>query len=109
MIRKFLLVSLLIFTALATSAVEPEKDCAYLDATVRRLNELQNGHDMEAIAELCREALTAPRDTLEAYPLSYAFYDCYIYALNASGKFGDVEPLAREGMPFFEASLKPTE
>ncbi len=109
MIRKALLAIILIFTVLSASAAEPVKDCAYLDATVRRLNELQNEHDMEAIAELCREALTAPRDTLEAYPLSYAFYDCYIHALNALGKFGDVEPLVREGQPFFEASLKPTE
>lgn len=109
MIRKALLAIILIFSVLSASAAEPVKDCAYLDATVRRLNELQNGHDMEAIAELCREALTAPRDTLEAYPLSYAFYDCYIYALNALGKFGDVEPLVREGLPFVETALKPTD
>ena len=47
MIHKFLLAILLLFTAFTTEGAEPVKDVAYLDATVRRLNEMQNGHDMD--------------------------------------------------------------
>lgn len=86
------------------------KDEIYLDATIRLINFYRNSEGMQQRrAELARKALSAPKSVLESYPLTYAIYECYVQALNDLWKTADVENIVKEGLPYVEKSLKPTE
>lgn len=86
------------------------KDETYLDATIRLIDFYRNSEGtQQRRAELARNALAAPKSVLESYPLTYALYECYVQALNDLWKTTDVESIVKEGLPYVEESLKPTE
>ncbi|MCM1141862.1 MAG: CHAT domain-containing protein [Muribaculum sp.] len=86
------------------------KDEIYLDATIRLIDFYRNSEGtQQRRAELARNALAAPKSVLESYPLTYALYECYVQALNDLWKTTDVESIVKEGLPYVEKSLKPTE
>lgn len=86
------------------------KDEICLDATIRLIDFYRNSEGtQQRRAELARNALDAPKSVLESYPLTYALYECYVQALNDLWKTTDVESIVKEGLPYVEKSLKPTE
>lgn len=54
------------------------KDGTYLDASLRLIDFCRsNDHSSQRMAELARNALSAPKDVLDNYANTYAIYECY--------------------------------
>lgn len=85
------------------------KDETYLDASLRLIDFCRsNENSSQRMAELARDALSAPKEVLDNYANSYAIYECYVQALNDLWKTSDVENIVKEGLPYVEKSLDPT-
>lgn len=85
------------------------KDATYLDASLRLIDFCRsNDNSSQRMAELARNALSAPKDVLDNYANTYAIYECYVQALNDLWKTSEVENIVKEGLPYVEKSLDPT-
>lgn len=85
------------------------KDATYLDASLRLIDFCRsNDNSSQRMAELARNALSAPKDVLDNYANSYAIYECYVQALNDLWKTSEVERIVKEGLPYVEKTLNPT-
>ena len=85
------------------------KDETYLDASLRLIDFCRsNDNSSQRMAELARNALSAPKDVLDNYANTYAIYECYVQALNDLWKTSEVENIVKEGLPYVEKSLDPT-
>ena len=85
------------------------KDETYLDASLRLIDFCRsNDNSSQRMAELARNALSAPKVVLDNYANTYAIYECYVQALNDLWKTSDVENIVKEGLPYVEKSLNPT-
>ncbi len=85
------------------------KDEVYLDASLRLIDFYRsNDNSSQRMAELARNALSAPKKVLDGYANTYAIYECYVQALNDLWKTSDVENVVKEGLPYVEKSLDPT-
>lgn len=85
------------------------KDETYLDASLRLIDFCRsNENSSQRMAELARDALSAPKEVLDNYANSYAIYECYVQALNDLWKTSDVENIVKDGLPYVEKSLDPT-
>lgn len=85
------------------------KDATYLDASLRLMDFCRsNDNSSQRMAELARNALSAPKDVLDNYANTYAIYECYVQALNDLWKTSEVERIVKEGLPYVEKTLNPT-
>lgn len=85
------------------------KDATYLDASLRLIDFCRsNDNSSQRMAELARNALSAPKDVLDNYANTYAIYECYVQALNDLWKTSEVERIVKEGLPYVEKTLNPT-
>ena len=85
------------------------KDETYLDASLRLIDFCRsNDNSSQRMAELARNALSAPKDVLDNYANTYAIYECYVQALNDLWKTSEVERIVKEGLPYVEKTLNPT-
>lgn len=85
------------------------KDGTYLDASLRLIDYCRsNDSDRQRMAELARNAISAPKEVLDDYANTYAIYECYVQALNDLWKTSDVESIVKDGLPYIEKSLDPT-
>ena len=85
------------------------KDETYLDASLRLIDFCRsNDNSSQRIVELARNALSAPKGVLDNYSNTYAIYECYVQALNDLWKTSEVERIVREGLPYIEKALNPT-
>lgn len=85
------------------------KDETYLDASLRLIDFCRsNENNSQRMAELARNALSAPKEVLDNYANTYAIYECYVQALNDLWKTSEVEGIVKEGLPYVEKTLNPT-
>jgi CHAT domain-containing protein len=85
------------------------KDGAYLDASLRLIDYFRgDDNNRQRMAELARNALSAPKEVLDGYANTYAIYECYVQALNDLWKTSEVEKIVKEGLPYVEKALSPT-
>jgi len=85
------------------------KDGAYLDASLRLIDYCRgDDNNSQRMAELARNALSAPKEVLDGYANTYAIYECYVQALNDLRKTSAVESIVKDGLPYVEKSLDPT-
>lgn len=85
------------------------KDETYLDASLRLIDFCRSDDTKsQRMAELARNALSAPKEVLDNYANTYALYECYVQALNDLWKTSGVESIVKDGLPYVEKSLDPT-
>lgn len=85
------------------------KDETYLDASLRLIDFCRSDDTKsQRMAELARNALSAPKEVLDKYANTYALYECYVQALNDLWKTSGVESIVKDGLPYVEKSLDPT-
>lgn len=85
------------------------KDETYLDASLRLIDFCRsNDNSSQRMAELAKNALSAPKEILDNYSNTYAIYECYVKTLNDLWKTSEVERIVKEGLPYVEKSLNPT-
>ena len=85
------------------------KDATYLDASLRLIDFCRSDDTKsQRMAELARNALSAPKEVLDNYANTYALYECYVQALNDLWKTSGVESIVKDGLPYVEKSLDPT-
>lgn len=85
------------------------KDETYLDASLRLIDFCRSDDTKsQRMAELARNALSAPKEVLDNYANTYALYECYVQALNDLWKTFGVESIVKDGLPYVEKSLDPT-
>ena len=85
------------------------KDETYLDASLRLIDFCRSDDTKsQRMAELARNALSAPKEVLDNYANTYALYECYVQALNDLWKTSGVESIVKDGLPYDEKSLDPT-
>lgn len=85
------------------------KDGTYLDASLRLIDFYRHDDSQsQHMAELARNALSAPKEVLDNYSNTYAIYECYVQALNNLWKTSEVEGIVKEGLPYVEKALCPT-
>lgn len=85
------------------------KDETYLDASLRLIDFCRSDDTKsQRMAELARNALSAPKEVLDNYANTYALYECYVQALNDLWKTSGVESIVKDGLPYVEKSLNPT-
>jgi len=85
------------------------KDGAYLDASLRLIDYCRgDDNNSQRMVELARNALSAPKEVLDGYTNTYAIYECYVQALNDLRKTSEVERIVKEGIPYVEKALSPT-
>lgn len=85
------------------------KDETYLDASLRLIDFCRSDDTKsQRMAELARNALSAPKEVLDNYANTYALYECYVQALNDLWKTSSVESIVKDGLPYVEKSLDPT-
>ena len=85
------------------------KDETYLDASLRLIDFCRsNDNSSQRMAELAKNALSAPKEVLDNYANTYALYECYVQALNDLWKTSGVESIVKDGLPYVEKSLDPT-
>ena len=84
-------------------------DETYLDASLRLIDFCRSDDTKsQRMAELARNALSAPKEVLDNYANTYALYECYVQALNDLWKTSGVESIVKDGLPYVEKSLDPT-
>ena len=85
------------------------KDETYLDASLRLIDFCRSDDTKsQRMAELARNALSAPKEVLDNYANTYALSECYVQALNDLWKTSGVESIVKDGLPYVEKSLDPT-
>ena len=85
------------------------KDETYLDASLRLIDFCRSDDTKsQRMAELARNALSSPKEVLDNYANTYALYECYVQALNDLWKTSGVESIVKDGLPYVEKSLDPT-
>lgn len=85
------------------------KEETYLDASLRLIDFCRSDDTKsQRMAELARNALSAPKEVLDNYANTYALYECYVQALNDLWKTSGVESIVKDGLPYVEKSLDPT-
>lgn len=85
------------------------KDETYLDASLRLIDFCRSDDTKsQRMAELARNALSALKEVLDNYANTYALYECYVQALNDLWKTSGVESIVKDGLPYVEKSLDPT-
>ena len=85
------------------------KDETYLDASLRLIDFCRSDDTKsQRMAELARNALSAPKEVLDNYANTYALYECYVQALSDLWKTSGVESIVKDGLPYVEKSLDPT-